>query len=325
MASYNYGWWDLNFDELTYRHDFPTVEAAPPPVEDRMRWFKGVGWVAIQTHMADPDNHIQFVMKSSPLGSISHSHGDQNAFCLAAFGEDLAIQSGHYVAFNSSMHQDWRRQTRSKNAILIDGKGQYAGKDKAQAMSAAGRIVTAEQRHDHIYIQGDATAAYRGPCPEVSRVVRDVYFVHDSYFVIVDTIEAADPVSIDWLLHAQRAMRLGSDTFQYTGEKAAFSGEFIWSSSGPPALSQEEGFPGVDPGEIEGLDRSWCLTARFPKSSRHSIATLLVPYPLGSPKRIFHFLDDQGFATELYFTDADDRSFKVVIPKSFDARRGRAR
>lgn len=325
MASYNYGWWDLNFDEVTYRHDFPLIEAAPPPAEDRMRWFKGIGWVAIQTHMADPGNHIQFVMKSSPFGSISHSHGDQNAFCLAGFGEDLAIQSGHYIAFNSSMHQEWRRQTRSKNAILIDGKGQYAGQDKAQAMSATGRIVTAEQRHDHIYIQGDATAAYRGPCPEVSRVLRDVYFVHDSYFVIVDTIEATDPVAVDWLLHAQRAMRLGSDTFRYTGEKAALSGEFIWSSSGQPALSQEEGFPGVDPGEIEGLDRSWCLTARFPKAARHSIATLLVPYPLSAPKRIFHFLDDQGYATELYFTDADDSSFKIVIPKSFDARLGRAR
>jgi len=100
MAFYNYGWWDLNFDELAYRTDFPIIDAQPPASKDTLRWFKGVGWVAIQAHMTDPAKHIQFVMKSSKFGSISHSHGDQNAFCLAGFGEDLAIQSGHYVAFN---------------------------------------------------------------------------------------------------------------------------------------------------------------------------------------------------------------------------------
>ena len=119
MAFYNYGWWDLNFDELVYQHDYGTVAASSPSELPIMRWFKGIGWVAIQHKMDVPDEHIQFVFKSSPFGSISHSHGDQNAFCLAGFGEDLAIQSGYYVAFNSSMHQKWRRQTHSKNACLL--------------------------------------------------------------------------------------------------------------------------------------------------------------------------------------------------------------
>lgn len=126
-----------------------------------MRWFKGVGWVAIQQHMDHPARHIQFNFKLSPYASVSHSYGDQNAFCLHAFGEDLAIQAGHYVAFNRSMHRACRRQTLSKNAILIDEKGQYAEMDKARAMQSTGRIVTAESREDHIFIEGDATAAYR--------------------------------------------------------------------------------------------------------------------------------------------------------------------
>jgi len=98
MAFYNWGWWDFNFDELVYLHDFGAVEATSPSDMPVLRWFKGIGWVGLQHRMDDPDNHIQFVMKSSPYGSISHSHGDQNAFCLSAFGEDLAIQSGHYVS-----------------------------------------------------------------------------------------------------------------------------------------------------------------------------------------------------------------------------------
>ncbi len=313
MAFYNWGWWDTNFDELTFRTDFPFVEPTPP--EGGLRHFRGIGWVGIQHAMADPDSHIQFVFKSSRFGSISHSHGDQNAFCLAAYGEDLAIQSGHYVAFNSTMHQNWRRQTRSKNAILINGKGQYADKDKTKAMAATGRIVAAEERGDHIYIKGDATPAYRSLSPEVTLAEREVYFVQNSFFVIVDSVDAETPVSVDWLLHANASYDLGKTSFRYTGEKAGFYGQVIWSEAGKPELSQETGFPGVDPKEYEGLPVSTCLTARYPQATRHRIATLLVPYRLSDPKRIFHFLDDQGYDADLYFTDADENSFRVVMKK----------
>ncbi|WP_146589349.1 DUF4962 domain-containing protein [Puniceibacterium confluentis] len=312
-AFYNWGWWDTNFDELTYRTDFPEVAATAP--EGGLRWFKGIGWVGVQHAMADPDNHIQFVMKSSPFGSISHSHGDQNAFCMAAFGEDMAIQSGYYVAFNSTMHQNWRRQTRSKNAILINGKGQYADKDKAKAMASTGRIVAAEQREDHIYIKGDATAAYQSLSPEVTLAEREVYFVRGSYFVIVDKVDAQTPVTLDWLLHANAPYELGKTTFRYTGERAGFYGQVVWSEAGKPDLTQETGFPGVDPADYEGLPVSTCLHAQYPAATRHRIATLLVPYRLGDPKRIFNFMDDQGYDADLYFTDPDEKTFKVVMKK----------
>jgi Domain of unknown function (DUF4962)/Heparinase II/III-like protein len=313
MAFYNWGWWDTRFDEMVFRTDFPLVESTPP--EGGMRHFKGIGWVGIQHAMDDPDQHIQFVFKSSKFGSISHSHGDQNAFCLAAYGEDLAIQSGHYVAFNSTMHRLWRRQTRSKNAILINGKGQYADKDKTKAMTATGRIVTAEERDDHIYIKGDATPAYRTLSPEVTLAEREVYFVRNSYFVIVDSVDAETPVSVDWLLHANAPYDLGKTSFRQTGERAGFYGQVIWSEAGKPQLTQETGFPDVDPKEYEGLPVSTCLHARYPKATRHRIATLLVPYRLTQPKRIFHFLDDQGYDADLYFTDPDENTFRVVIKK----------
>ncbi|MEO1306569.1 MAG: DUF4962 domain-containing protein [Pseudomonadota bacterium] len=314
MAFYNYGWWDLNFDDLVYRHDYPSVTATPP--KDPLKVFSGIGWAAVQTHMEDPNKHIQFVMKSSAFGSVSHSHGDQNAFCLAAYGEDLAIQSGHYVAFNSSMHQSWRRQTRSKNAILINGKGQYAGKDKAQALGSSGRLITAEEREDHIFISGDATAAYRTMSPEVTLAERDVYFVRNEYFVIVDRVDASEPVTVDWLLHANAPMDLGTNTFRYTGARAGFYGKVLWSEGGDAELDQITGFPDVDPKDYEGLAISTHLAARFPASTRHRIAMLLVPYRLDAPKRIFNFLDDQGYDVDLYLTDAQERSFKVVVPKS---------
>jgi hypothetical protein len=280
-----------------------------------MRHFKGIGWVGIQHAMDDPDQHVQFVFKSSKFGSISHSHGDQNAFCMAAYGEDLAIQSGYYVAFGSTMHRDWRRQTRSKNAILINGKGQYADKNKATAMAATGRIVTAEDRGDHVYIKGDATEAYRTLSPEVTLAEREVYFVQNSYFVIVDSVDAETPVSVDWLLHANAPYDLGKTSFRYSGERAGFYGQVIWSEAGKPEMTQETGFPGVDPADYEGLPVSTCLHARYPLATRHRIATLLVPYRLSEPKRIFHFLDDQGYDADLYFTDPEENTFRVVMKK----------
>ena len=313
MAFYNWGWWDTRFDELVYRTDFPTIKATPP--EGGMRHFKGIGWIGIQHAMDDPDEHIQFVFKSSKFGSISHSHGDQNAFCMAGFGEDLAIQSGYYVAFGSTMHRNWRRQTRSKNAILINGKGQYADTDKAKAMAATGRIIEARERDDHIYIKGDATQAYRTMSPEVTLAEREVYFVRNSYFVIIDSVDADTPVSVDFLLHTNGEYDLGKSSFRYTGERAGFYGQVIWSEAGKPELTQETGFPGVDPSEFESQPVSTCLHARYPKATRHRIATLLVPYRLDAPKRIFHFLDDQGYDADLYFTDPEENTFRVVMKK----------
>lgn len=315
MEFYNWGWWDLNFDDLIYQHDFDQVEGKAPTDDEKLRWFKGIGWAAIQHKMDDPDQHVHFVMKSSPYGSISHSHGDQNAFCMSAFGEDLAIQSGYYVAFSSDMHLNWRRQTRSKNAILINGKGQYADRDKSIAMRSTGSIETAEERKDHIYIKANATPAYQHFNPQVTNVEREVYFVQNNYFVIVDSIDADEPVEVDWLLHANGEYKLGENSFRYSGEKAGFYGQFVWSEGGKPTLSQETGFSGINPDEYKGLPVSTHLNAKFPKAKRHRIATLLVPYKLDEPKRIFSFLDDQGYDCDLYFTDSEERTFKIILQK----------
>ena len=312
-AFYNWGWWDTNFDELVFQTDFPVVEATPP--EDGLRHFKGIGWVGVQYAMDDPDKHIQFVFKSSKFGSVSHSHGDQNAFCMAAYGEDMAIQSGYYVAFNSSMHRNWRRQTQSKNAILINGKGQYAEKDKAKALSATGKILAAEEHEDHIFIHGDATAAYQSLSPEVTRAEREIYFVRNSYFVIVDKVDADEPVTVQWLLHANAPYELGKSSFRNTQERAGFYGQVVWSEGGKPDITQKTEFTDVDPADYEGLPVSTCLTANYPAAKRHRIATLLVPYKLDAPKRVFNFMDDQGYDADLYFTDPDENTFKVVMKK----------
>jgi hypothetical protein len=61
----------------------------------------------------------------------------------------------------------------------------------------------------------------------------------------------------------------------------------------------------------------WHLTAETPAARQHKLVTLLVPYPLDQPSRVLHFIDDQGFSTDLYFVDENDQEFSVVLQKDF--------
>ncbi|AML51424.1 hypothetical protein [Falsihalocynthiibacter arcticus] len=169
---------------------------------------------AIQHRMDDPKEHTQFVFKSSPYDSISHSHGDQNSFCLTGL---------------------------------------------------------AEERVNHIYIKGDTAKAYKHFNLSKTKVQREIYFVCDSYYVFVDSIGAVEVVDINWLCHAND--------------------------------------------EDDGLAVSTALYVKFPKEKRHRIAILLVSYSMEAPKRVFHFLDDQGYDRDFYFTDADENAFKITIQK----------
>ncbi|MEY8099008.1 hypothetical protein AB9F29_16520 [Falsihalocynthiibacter sp. S25ZX9] len=184
---------------------------------------------AIQHRLGDPKEHIQFVFKSSPYGSASHSHGDQNAFCLAGF---------------------------------------------------------AEERENHIYIKGDTTEAYKHFNFSETKVQREVHFVRDSYYVFID---------INWLCQTNGEYDLGKSNFRCNVEKT--------------------GFPDVGPSEYDGLAVSTALHVKFPKEKRHRIAILLVSYSMEAPKRVFHFLDDQGYDRDFYFTDADENAFKITIQK----------
>jgi hypothetical protein len=318
MKFYNYGWWDFAFDDLQYRWSFPSVEPVVP-VGDKVepvKWFRDVGWVALHSNMHNPGEHISFITKSSRYGSISHSHGDQNAFQLHAYGEPLAIDSGYYVAFGSTMHRNWRRQTRSKNAILIDGIGQYAGTDKVLNMAASGEIELAEMRKAGPYVRANATQAFKETVPYLKRYIRETYFINNSYFVIVDSVDLDQPGRVDWLFHTLYEMKLKGQTFRVQGRKAEMEGRFVYSSSGELSLSQHNEYTDVDPSEYEGLDRQWHLTASTREARSHRLVTLLVPMKVGESKYVSYFMDDQDHGVHLYFTD-QGLTHKVEVQKAY--------
>ena len=177
---------------------------APKPLSELPphRFFRDVGWVSLHSALGRPADDIQVTFKSSPYGSFSHSHADQNAFILNAYGESLAINSAYREFHRSPHHQQWTWQTKSKNALLIDGVGQ-----KAQDKRATGRITHYEISDRTVWATGDATEAYRTgqeKADRVQRVTRDVVFVDSRYIVLRDRVVLNTPGKLSWLLHAEK-------------------------------------------------------------------------------------------------------------------------
>jgi hypothetical protein len=168
------------------------------------RWFRDVGWVSMHSALGSPADDIMLSFKSSPYGSLSHSHADQNAFILSAYGEPLAINAGYREFAYSPHHLGYTRQTLSKNDVLIGGHGQLAQSEKAR-----GQITRFESRPRWVLATGDATEAYNAGTddPIVERATRDVLFVDHRYFVLRDVIRLERPEAISWLLHAAQAIQ----------------------------------------------------------------------------------------------------------------------
>ena len=106
--------------------------------------------------LADPKNDAYLVLRSSPFGSISHGHADQNAFVIEAFGEPLAIASGYYPWYSSPHHSNWTRETKAVNSVTIDGG---IGQTKRR-QDANGRIVRFLTGERYDYALADATARW---------------------------------------------------------------------------------------------------------------------------------------------------------------------
>jgi hypothetical protein len=169
------------------------------------RHFRDIGWVAFHSRLGRPEEDIHLSFKSSPYGSFSHSHADQNAFILNAFGENLAINSGYREYHRSLHHQLYTRQTNSKNALLIDLRGQ-----DVQNAAATGAITRFAEQARAVWTTGDATAAYQllQPAKRLEQVTRDIVFIDRRYFVIRDRVRARQHVVLSWLLHAEEPMAM---------------------------------------------------------------------------------------------------------------------
>ncbi|MCK5804498.1 MAG: DUF4962 domain-containing protein, partial [Lentisphaeria bacterium] len=221
---------------------FPTddVDARPPLDLPQGRCFRDVGLACSHTCLADGTSDVAFLLRSCPFGGISHAYADQNTFILDAFGEPLIISSGYYQLYGHPHHAEWTRQTAASNSLLVNGKGQPWSWD------AKGRVADFVTTAAADYTVGAASDAY----PEVlTRYDRRVLFLRpmhtggEALIVVCDEIEAVEPSTYQFLLHALEKMTVDEPRQSVTIQrgKAACRIDFL----APAGLSfeQDDQFP----------------------------------------------------------------------------------
>jgi hypothetical protein len=248
----------------------PQLQAQSPLELPQGRSFPDVGLVSFHTALGDSENDISFLMRSSPYGSISHGHADQNAYVIEAFGRGLAIATGYYPWYNSPHHHEWTRATRAVNSILVDGQGQVR-----RSWKAHGQLTAFASVDGYDYTEGEAAPAYMG---SLQRFRRHVLHLRPGVFVIFDDLKAPKPVPFQWLLHTYHRIHIReqSQILQVHNPPAAMKVHLLL----PLQLKffQTDKYTPEPESDPASWTNTWHLTAstRVPSCQTQFLAVLLV-------------------------------------------------
>lgn len=261
----------------------PALTGRAPVGLPQSKAFFDVGWVAMHSDMAAPDENILFLMQASPYGAISHNHANQNAFVVEAYGEALAISSGYYQTYADPHHREWVWHTKAHNCILVNGEGQ-----DIRSAASRGHLVAHAEHGDWAYALGDATEAYGG---RLEKALRHVVFIRPNIIVIVDDLATAgDPATFQWLLHAKREMALDEDAQRVT--LAQGDAEMRVQFLAPMGLSFDQATGWEPPAERpDAAPPQFHFTASTTETAvEMRIVTVLMPYRSGErdalPERV---------------------------------------
>lgn len=228
----------------------PKVKAKPPTDWPQAKWFRGAGWVSLHSSLMDPSENVQLMMRAAPLGNISHSHADQNAIVLGAFGSPLLVNTGIRPWYGSPFCTQWYWTTGAHNALEIDGQGQ------PRTGAASGRFIVFKPGREYDYVVGDATPGYG---ENVERYRRHLLFLKPDVIVAVDEVKARKPVSLKFWLHGRAPFVIdgsrGSISLSY--ENATLKG--ILRGPGGLTIVQSDKYP-IEP-EMGRTRPEWHLSA----------------------------------------------------------------
>ncbi len=250
-----------------------SLQSLPPFDLPPARHFPAVGLVTLHTDLTDGDKDVFFALRSTPYGAVSHGHNDQNCFVLEAFGEPLAIATGHYNYYGSPHHDGWTRQTKAKCGITVDG-----GKGQDRGWQAKGKITDYLHGEGFDLVRGDATAAYGG---RLDQAIREVVQVRPGIFVIRDQLASKDEHVFEYWLHALDQMEVGTDTVRIQRPKASLTVRFLAPEQ--PVFMQTDQFdpaPAWPAGQT--FVNNWHLRAAQPAAAKAAeFLTVLLPAKTG--------------------------------------------
>lgn len=277
-----------------------------PTDEPKARWFRDSGEMIANSSMKDYQNNLCLNFHSSPFGSGSHTHSDQNAFNLHFRGVPVYGSTGYYMNFADAHNLLSYRHTRAHNTLLVDGIGQPF------STKAYGNIVRMLGGEHISYALGDASNAYCGVSEypmwirnfanqQLEQSVengfgetpltlyrRHIFLLHPDKVLIYDEMEAKKPVRWDWLLHSPVQFSVNEQPHQLItrNEEKQFTAVAQLFSRQDFDITQTDRFvaPPDEKKAVRGevLANQWHLTASFTPCKRNRILTLIQVNPDGT-------------------------------------------
>ncbi|MBX3179192.1 MAG: DUF4962 domain-containing protein [Candidatus Hydrogenedentes bacterium] len=241
------------------------IAAAAPADLPSSRAFPAAGLAVLNSDLMDGENNVQIQLKSSPFGRQSHGYNANNAFLLHLGGERVFRKSGKRDVHGSPHHTKWMWETKSDNAILVNGKGQ-----PPHSAAARGHIAHFQTSKTLDVVVGEAGASYES----LDRWTRRIFFLKPHAAVIHDVLEAREPSDYQWLLHATGSFTIDEGGVFWEGEQGSVDVEFIH----PPklAISQTKEYD-TPPHEWANfdLDEVHLTAATTKKAARQEFITLM--------------------------------------------------
>ena len=279
--------------DLSYLFGFtygdPALDSRPPVDLPASKWQKDTDWVAMHSSLYDPER-VSLYFKSSQYGSYNHNHADQNSFAINAYGEQLAIDAGHYDSYMSVHDEGFTRTTLGHNAITYDGgKGQ-----KILDMSATGKITGFATSKSFDATVGDATQAYNtytdAAHPGLAQAQRSIIYVKPNAFVVVDNLKSKNPAGsqFEFRLHAMSNLTLDADKqgASITQNNAALKVKFHYPQVGDATVTdkylREDGVEVNPTGSFASKPKQRHANFTFPQTPSTTLVSTFEPYRLGS-------------------------------------------
>lgn len=250
----------------------PQIERRPIGTLPLARRFEGTGIAYLHSDLDKPAENVQISFKSSPFGKQSHGNEANNSFELYAFGEPLLIRTGTRELHGSPHHREWVWATKSCNSILVNGQG-----EKSNRTAAIGRLRTFEHTPAFDYVVGEAADSYDDDL--LLRYDRHLLFVRPDLVVVMDDLEAPQPSTFQYLLHAPAEFQIrGQRNLAVEVGRAGLAIDLL--APGNLSVSQTDEFD-TPPQDHIKLDE-WHLTAATaePATRQHFVA-LLRPHRAG--------------------------------------------
>lgn len=312
-------------DVHSYLYEDNALAARPPVEMPTAKYFDYIGLVAMHSSLYD-SKRISAYFKSSPYGSLNHSHADQNALIINAFGEELTVDGGFYDSFESPYNQLYTKQTFAKNAITYDGKkGQ-----KIFDLKATGKITGFATNKDFDAAVGDATAAYNTDPAHIGldQAQRSVIYVKPGAFVVVDNLKARQSggSSFEYWLHADTNLTLDGANSNATivQNQAAMKVQLYYPGlTAIPVTNQA-----IDAaGNVQTPGTHSSTSGRFlgrtrqhggfstPATNEATIVSTYVPYKVGSTPETVVATDNAAYR-KLHFANGTDVYIRKALSGS---------